>query len=81
MSTSDWTTYDMRRNGQAEWLVKTGEKIIAALRQSGGLPSIVTTGYLTVDVPTLAKQADVMNEREDKAPGTVIASGVLKFLD
>ena len=78
---NEWNTYDMQRDGQAEWLVKTGEKIIEALRQAGGLPSIVTTGYLTVSVPTLAEQAQVMNRRKDRAPKTVIAGEIIKFLD
>ena len=51
----------MQKDDQAAWIVKTCEKIIDAMRKSGGIPSIVNTGYLTVSVPTLAEQADVMN--------------------
>ncbi len=78
---STWTTYDMRRDGHAEWIVKTCEKIIAAMREAGGIPSIATTGYLTVSVPTLAEQAEVMNQRDDRAPANVYAGTLVKFLD
>ncbi len=81
MPTNDWSTYDMEKDGHAPWLVKTCEKIIGALRQAGGLPSIVTTGYITVTVPTLAAQADVMNGQPDRSPDGYVANGVIKFLD
>lgn len=77
----EWSAYDMKRDGQAEWLVRLGEKAIAGMRAYGGLPSVSGDGYMVLDVPTLVDQAHAMNVKYDAVPGSLIPSGVVKFID
>lgn len=75
-----WSTYDMKRDGHAEWLVRTCEKAIAGMREFG-LPSEASDGYLAITVPTLYEQANQLNTPKDVVPGTLKPSGVIVFLD
>lgn len=75
-----WSTYDMKRDGHAEWLVRTCEKVIVGMREFG-LPTESSDGYLSVTVPTLYAQANQLNKPKNVVPGTLKPSGVIDFLD
>ena len=75
-----WSTFNMKRDGQAEWIIRTCEKVIAGMREFG-LPSESSDGYLSVTVPTLYEQANQLNKPKNVVPGTLKPSGVIDFLD
>lgn len=78
---ADWSTDEMKRNGHAEWMLRTTEKLFSAMREFGGLPSVNSQGYMVIEVPTLAEQARTMNSQKYSTPGALIPTGVVDFID
>jgi len=70
----------MKKDGQTDWLVRLYEKSINGIR-SHGLPSETNKGVISVQMPTLQRQAEVMRYRDLLPPGNNIPTGVIKFLD
>jgi hypothetical protein len=70
-----WDTYDIKVDGQTDWLVHLYETTINGIRENG-LPSEVSY-VLSVEVPTLAEQAKVMRYRDSLPPGHNKPTGIL----
>ena len=67
-----WSTYDMHKDGQTDWLVHLYETVINGIR-ANQLPSEVDDEYtLSAIVPNLAEQAQIMRFREPRPPGNNI---------
>ena len=75
-----WSTSDMKKDGQTDWLVRLYEKSINGVREFG-LPSERTKGAIAVHLPTMAEQASTMRYRDPLPPGKNIPSGVIDFTD
>lgn len=78
MPQEDWSTYEMFRDSQAYWLVRTYEKTVSGMREFG-IPS-EDEGSLNIEIPTLKQQADAFRYRPQPAPGKGIPNGVIKFI-
>lgn len=76
-----WSTTDMKRDGQAEWLVRLYEKTVNAVRTFGRIPSEGTDGVMNVKIPTLADQARAFRYRPQLPPGKNVPTGQVEFLD
>lgn len=75
-----WSSSNTHKDGQTDWLVRLYEKTVNGIRVNS-LPSEVTTGVLSVRIPTLAEQARVMRYREQLPPGNNAPTGVVGFID
>lgn len=75
-----WSTFELHKDGQTDWLVRLYEKTVNGMRDIG-LPSEINDGVLSVRIPTLAEQARVMRRRDIRPPGHNAPSGVLSFTD
>lgn len=75
-----WSTSNMKKDGQTDWLVRLYEKSVTGVREFG-LPSEHSQGAIAVRLPTLAEQARVMRYRDPLPPGNNVPSGVIGFLD
>lgn len=71
-----WSTFELKKDGQSLWLVKTVNKAMNGMR-AHGLPSEVTDGFLKVSVPTLAEQARVSRRRPAEPLGVSRPTGVI----
>lgn len=73
------STNEMEKGGQAAWLVRLYEKTAGGIRRHG-LPAR-SEGVLSVQVPTLMRQARIMRKLDILPPGQNTPSGVIDFDD
>lgn len=79
MKEVQWSTSDIRRDAQTEWLVRTYETTVNGIRKIGKLPD-GSSSVLSVKIPTLGEQARVMRDRDMLPPGHNTPTGVLDWL-
>ena len=75
-----WSTSNIKQDGQTEFLVRIYETAISGIRDINGLPSGAIS-VLTIETPTLDRQASVMRYRNQLPPGHNPPSGVMDWLD
>lgn len=74
-----WSTSDMSRAGQTNWLARLYEKTVSGIR-ANGLPR-ESSGELNIKVPRLDEQARAMTHRDILPPDHNPPSGVLDWLE
>lgn len=77
---SVWSTSEIKRDGQTDWLVRLYEKTVHAVRELGGAPSD-SWSAMSIQIPNLDAQAAVMRCRDQLPPGHNPPTGVLDWLE
>ncbi len=75
-----WSTTEIQRDGQTDWLVRLYEKTVHAVRELGGVPSD-SYSVMRIQTPNLDEQAAVMRYRDQLPPGHNPPTGVLDWLE
>lgn len=75
-----WSTTEMRRDGQTDWLVRLYEKTVNAVRELGGIPSD-SYSVMNIQTPNLDEQAAIMRYSDQLPPGHNAPTGVLDWLE
>lgn len=75
-----WSTSDLQRDGQTDWLVRLYEKTVNAVRELGGVPSD-SYSVMSIQTPNLDAQAAAMRYQDQYPPGNNAPTGVLDWLE